>query len=77
MKLEPPKWHKDLRINLGMKTAFIIEGNVHDMQGWIYPEEETFGYVSMDRYLYLYLHGMGYDSTVFYKRVDGFCYSFS
>ena len=41
MALELPKWHKDLEIYENMKTAFIVEGNVHDLQGWVYPEENV------------------------------------
>lgn len=72
MKLESPKWHKDLTIYQGMKTAFIIEGNVHDLQAWVYPEENVCEHMPLSAYLNRFLEGEGYDIIVFYNRVDGF-----
>ena len=72
MALELPKWHKDLEIYENMKTAFIVEGNVHDLQGWVYPEENVCEHVTLDEYLYRYLDGEGYDVVVFYNKIDGF-----
>ncbi len=71
MALELPKWHKDLEIYMNMKTAFIVEGNIHDLQGWVYPEENVCEHVTLDEYLYRYLDGEGYD-VVFYNKIDGF-----
>lgn len=72
MALELPKWHKDLEIYENMKTAFIVEGNVHDLQGWVYPEENVCEHVTLSEYLYRYLDGEGYDVIVFYNKIDGF-----
>lgn len=72
MSLELPKWHKDLEIYENMKTAFIVEGNVHDLQGWVYPEENVCEHVSLNEYLYRYLDGEGYEVIVFYNKIDGF-----
>lgn len=72
MALELPKWHKDLEIYENMKTAFIVEGNVHDLQGWVYPQENVCEHVTLDEYLYRYLDGKGYDVVVFYNKIDGF-----
>lgn len=72
MALELPKWHKDLEIYENMKTAFIVEGNVHDLQGWVYPEENVCEHVTLNEYFYRYLDGEGYDVIVFYNKVDGF-----
>lgn len=72
MALELPKWHKDLEIYENMKTAFIVEGNVHDLQGWVYPEENVCEHVTLNEYLYRYLDGEGYDVIVFYNKIDGF-----
>lgn len=77
MSLEPPKWHKDLEIYEIMKTAFIVEGNVHDLQGWVYPEENACEHVTLNEYLYRYLIAEGYDVIAFYNRVDGFHNAFS
>lgn len=78
MALELPKWHKDLEIYENIKTAFIVEGNVHDLQGWVYPDESEGSagghveHVTLSEYLYRYLDGEGYDAIVFYNKVDGF-----
>ncbi len=72
MALDLPKWHKDLEIYENMKTAFIVEGNVHDLQGWVYPEENVCEHVTLNEYLYRYLDGEGYDVIVFYNKIDGF-----
>lgn len=72
MALELPKWHKDLEIYENMKTAFIVEGNVHDLQGWVYPEENVCEHVILNEYLYRYLDGEGYDVIIFYNKIDGF-----
>lgn len=72
MSLEYPKWHKDLKIFQSMKTAFIIEGNVNDMQAWIEPQNNYCEHISLDEYLYRYLTNEGYDAVVFYNRIDGF-----
>lgn len=72
MALELPKWHRDLEIYENMKTSFIIEGNVHDLQGWVYPEENVCEHVTLNEYLYRYLDGEGYEIIVFYNKIDGF-----
>lgn len=72
MSLELPKWHKDLEIYENMKTAFIIEGNVHDLQGWVFPKENLCEHVTLNEYLYRYLTDEGYDIVVFYNKIDGF-----
>lgn len=72
MSLELPKWHKDLEIYENMKTGFIVEGNVHDLQAWVYPEDNICEHVLLNEYLYRYLTGEGYDVIAFYNRVDGF-----
>lgn len=72
MKLDWPKWHKDLSIYQNMKTTFLVEGNVHDLQAWIYPEEEVCEHISLNEYLHRYLAGEGYDVIVFYNKIDGF-----
>lgn len=77
MSLEYPKWHKDLKIFQSMKTAFIIEGNVHDLQAWIEPDNNYCEHVSLDEYLYRYLSAEGYDTVVFYNRIDGFYNAFA
>ena len=77
MLLSIPKWHKDLEIYENMKTAFIIEGNVHDLQAWVYPEDNISEHISLNEYLYRYLDGEGFDIIIFYNRIDGFHNPFS
>ena len=77
MRLELPKWHKDLEIYENMKTAFIVEGNVHDLQAWVYEEDNVCEHVTLNEYIYRYLDGEGYDIIVFYNKIDGFFNSFS
>lgn len=77
MSLMLPKWHKDLEIYENIKTAFIVEGNVHDLQAWVYTEEDACEHVTLNEYLYRYLDGEGYDIIVFYNKIDGFFNDFS
>lgn len=70
--LEWPKWKKDLDVFHNMKNAFLIEGNVHDLQPWINEEEQSCSTKSLNEFLYEYLKKIGYDVVVFYNRIDGF-----
>ena len=70
--LEYPKWHKDLAISQSIKTTYVVEGNVNDLQAWVYPDEDYSEHITLDEYLYRYLESAGYDTIVFYNRVDGF-----
>ena len=70
------KWQKDLQVYSGINTTFIIEGNVHDLQTWIY-EAGGCESVSLSEYLQRYLKELGYDPIVFFNRVDGFSNPFS
>ncbi len=75
--LDKPKWHKDLEIHQNMMTSFIVEGNVHDLQAWVYPQDNISELVSLNEYLYRYLDESGYDIIVFYNKIDGFYNPFS
>ena len=70
--LEWPKWKQDLDVFHTMKNAFIIEGNVHDLQVWINHDANLCSVKPLNIYLYDYLKELGYDSVVFYNKVDGF-----
>lgn len=70
--IQAEKWQKDLDVYRDINTTFIIEGNVHDLQPWIYEDEETCEPVSLSQYLHRYLDEVGYDPIVFYNRIDGF-----
>lgn len=66
------KWQKDLAVYQDINTTFIIEGNVHDLQPWIYEDDGTCEPIALSLYLQRYLTEEGYDPVVFYNRIDGF-----
>lgn len=69
--LQLEKWQKDLDVYCNVNTTFIIEGNVHDKQPYIY-EDGGGEPVELSLYLHRYLFHKGYDPIVFYNRIDGF-----
>ena len=66
------KWQKDLAVYRDINTAFIIEGNVHDLQPWIYESDGVCEPITLSLYLHRYLTEEGYDPVMFYNRIDGF-----
>jgi len=73
MKLS--KWHQELDQFIEIKSTFLMEGNIYDMQ--TYPtktEEEAIRWdlVFLDNYVYHYLKDVGYVNVVFYNHIDGF-----
>lgn len=70
--IQAEKWQKDLVVYQDINTTFIIEGNVHDLQPWIYEDDGTCEPVALSLYLQRYLTEEGYDPVVFYNRIDGF-----
>lgn len=66
------KWQKDLAVYQDINTTFIVEGNVHDLQPWLYEDDGSCEPVSLSLYLHRYLTETGYDPVVFYNRIDGF-----
>lgn len=66
------KWQKDLAVYEDINTTFIIEGNVHDLQPWIYEDDDVCEPVSLSLFLQRFLTEEGYDPVVFYNRIDGF-----
>lgn len=70
--IQAEKWQKDLDVYQGINTTFIVEGNVHDLQPWIYEDDGTCEPVALSLYLHRYLTQEGYDPVVFYNRIDGF-----
>lgn len=66
------KWQKDLAVYQDINTTFIVEGNVHDLQPWIYEDDMTCEPVALSLYFHRYLTEEGYDPIVFYNRIDGF-----
>lgn len=70
--IQAEKWQKDLAVYQDINTTFIIEGNVHDLQPWIYEDDGTCEPIPLSMYLQRYLTEEGYDPIVFYNRIDGF-----
>lgn len=66
------KWQKDLAVYQNINTTFIVEGNVHDLQPWIYEDDGTCEPVGLSLYFHRYLSETGYDPVIFYNRIDGF-----
>ena len=50
------KWQKDLAVYQDINTTFIVEGNVHDLQPWIYEDDGTFRffYTSAHHFYWLF-----------------------
>lgn len=70
--IQAEKWQKDLAVYQDINTTFIVEGNVHDLQPWMYEDDGTCEPVALSLYLQRYLTEEGYDPVVFYNRIDGF-----
>lgn len=70
--IQAEKWQKDLAVYQDINTTFIIEGNVHDFQPWMYEDDGTCEPVNLSLYLHRYLTEEGYEPIVFYNRIDGF-----
>lgn len=70
--IKAEKWQKDLAVYQDINTTFIVEGNVHDLQPWIYEDDGTCEPVPLSLYLQRYLTEEGYNPVVFYNRIDGF-----
>ena len=78
MKLS--KWHQELDQFLDIKSTFVMEGNIYDMQ--TYPtkdenDETRWDLMLLDNYIYHYLKDAGYTNVVFYNHIDGFYNDFS
>lgn len=71
-----PKWQLELEKFNSLKTTFILEGNIYDLQPY-YKENEEIRLITLDNYLYNYLKNKGYEDIVFYNHVDGFYNNFS
>lgn len=70
--MKKEKWQKDLEVYKDVNSMFIIEGNIHDKQPWIYEDEDACELVNLLHYLHRFLSDAGYDPVIFYNRIDGF-----
>lgn len=68
------KWHQELNHFIDIKTTFILEGNIYDLNP--FPMETDNGIrwnmIMLDNYLFKYLSSRGYGIIVFYNHIDGF-----
>ena len=64
------KWQKEIDLHRVIDTAIIIEGNVNDQQ--IYSKGENVEIMSIENYLYDYLHSIGYETVIFFNHIEGF-----
>ena len=74
------KWHQELDQFIDIKSTFVMEGNVYDMQ--TYParlenNEIRWDLMLLDNYIYHYLKDAGYTNVVFYNHIDGFYNDFN
>jgi len=70
--LEWPKWRQDLEVYQNLKSAFIMQGNVHDLQVWVDEQAQYCSPKTLNNYMYDFLKEKGYDIVVFYNKIDGF-----
>ena len=75
--IDIPKWQKDLDIYNNIKSTFIIEGNIHDLQAYVNVEKQLCHFCSLNDYLFRYLTDKGYDIILFYNKIEGFYNHFS
>ena len=68
---ERPRWMTEIDTYRSIKSAFVIEGDISDLQLW---SAGDFGFelTTLDQYLGLYLQNVGYKNVIYYNRVDGF-----
>ena len=69
--MKNPRWREEIDTYRSIKSAFVIEGNISDLQMY---SSEGFGLelTNLDEYLYVFLMGEGYQNITFFNRVDGF-----
>lgn len=68
-----PKWQRELEVFKGIKTTFVMEGNIYDTYPR-YPEDEfeKVTFVELDEFLDSYIKKCGYQVVVFYDPIHGF-----
>ena len=62
-----PKWQLELEQFNSLKTTFILEGNIYDLQPY-YKENEEIRLITLDNYLYNYLKN---NYTVIFRSIEG------
>lgn len=69
--LKNPRWREEIDTYRSIKSAFVIEGNISDLQMYV-SDEYGLMLTNLDEYMYNFLLGERYQNIVFYNRVDGF-----
>lgn len=69
--MKNPRWREEIDTYRSIKSAFVIEGNISDLQMY-YSEGIGLELTNLEEYLYVFLLGEGYQNITFYNRVDGF-----
>lgn len=71
-----PRWLRELRRNLLMKTLFLLHGNIYDQ--FLYPvptgESSQMAYLPLRRLLHYFFREQGYEIVSFYDQVDGIAF---
>lgn len=78
MKLS--KWHQELDQFIDIKSTFVMEGNIYDMQTYpnkVENNEIRWDLMLLDNYIYHYLKDAGYENVIFYNHIDGFYNEFN
>lgn len=70
MSHQQPRWRQDIETFEGVRSTFLLTGNVHDLQ-LEFDDDACFA-DSLDGCLYSMLSSMGFSQVIFYDRVRGF-----
>lgn len=65
-----PRWRQDIEAFEGVRSTFLLTGNVHDLQ--LEFDGDTCFADTLDGCLYSLLTSMGFSQVIFYDRVRGF-----
>ena len=69
--LKNPRWREEIDTYSSIKSAFVIEGNISDLQMYV-SSDYGLMLTNLDEYMHTFLIGERYQNIVFYNRVDGF-----
>ncbi|MCW3488703.1 AAA family ATPase [Dethiobacter alkaliphilus] len=68
-----PRWVRELRRSLPVKTLFLLHGNIYDQ--FLYPVSGAgagqWTYLPLRRLIHRFFREQGYEAVVFYDQVDG------
>ena len=72
--LKPNAWELELERFMNIKTTFILEGNIFDLQTYLSEKDGSVSsnIASLDFYLKDFLTSNGYQTIIYYNPIDGF-----